>query len=363
MSTRILRLGLVGVAAAVAVVLVVTLWPAGKAAQRASGAALGVSPAPSPSRDATMGKLAYGRNGSIYLANWDGSDPVRIAHGTSFVPANGSYWGEGQIWSPDGRYLAYRGETGKGASYHATVNIRDQQGRLMASFPGGGWRIPWSPDSTRIAAWTRRGGAIGIYGVDGVRQRVLPVRDGLMAPGDFDPVWSPDGASLVVPNGVEIPLNGSAPRHLPATDPRSHWRFWYSPDGSRVAYLAGSQQLEVAAADGSAARVLVRSEVGNVAWSPSGDQIAFDTPTSIGLTQIMGPSAEIGVVDVASGKVTTLIGVGTGRVLGFSPDGNLILFSRTNAKHVSSLWAARTDGSGPFRLVTGTDWGEWQPMR
>ena len=67
------------------------------------------------------------------------------------------------------------------------------------------------------------GDTIGVYGLDGVRQALLTVPPGLMEPGDFDPVWSPDGASLLVPQGVEISLDGSAPRVLPANDPRSHY--------------------------------------------------------------------------------------------------------------------------------------------
>ena len=59
--------------------------------------------------------LAYGVDGDVFLADADGSNPVRIAHG---VPADGAdecapgeeraeYTVFGTAWSPDGRYLAY----------------------------------------------------------------------------------------------------------------------------------------------------------------------------------------------------------------------------------------------------------------
>ena len=46
----------------------------------------------------------------------------------------------------------------------------------------------------------------------------------------------------------------------------------------------------------------------------------------------------------------------------FSPGGDRILFSRTDAKSVTSLWSIRTDGSDAQLLVTGTGWGDWQSL-
>ena len=69
-----------------------------------------VKPATPPPSPAKLGSLAYGVDGDIYVAEWDGSNPVRIADGRppNDCGAPGEYWGEGPIWSPDGRYLAYR---------------------------------------------------------------------------------------------------------------------------------------------------------------------------------------------------------------------------------------------------------------
>ena len=103
----------------------------------------------------------------------------------------------------------------------STVYISDPEGHRVASFPAEGWNIAWSPDSTRVATWVGLPDHIGIYGLDGVRQALLTRPPGWGLPGDFDPVWSPDGASLLVPGGVEIPVDGSTPRQLPVDDPRS----------------------------------------------------------------------------------------------------------------------------------------------
>ena len=167
------------------------------------GARLSQVPQPPTGR---LGHLAYGLDGDIYLADWDGRNAVRIADGIppDNGPGCGNFWGEGPMWSPDGRYLAYR------YSCDDTVRIADAKGRSVATFPGTGWRVSWSPDSTRVATWVELGQTIGIYGVDGVRQALLTVPAGCPLPGDFDPVWSADGMSLVLAS-CGLPLDGRTP--------------------------------------------------------------------------------------------------------------------------------------------------------
>ena len=327
-------------------------------------------PAPLPA--GRLGHLAYSLDGDIYVADWDGTNPVRIADGLPAV-ANScpSFGGEGTIWSPDGLHLAYRS--------CGTVFISDPAGHVVASFPGTGWRVSWSPDSTRVATWV--GGVsqtIAIYGLDGVRQVLLTLPTGFSPSGDVDPEWSPDGASLLIrlappPPSLseltkvwELPVEGGTPRPVPADDPRSHWQATYSPDGDRVAYsdfTAGS--LVVAAVDGSQDRVLISGGgAGSYpVWSPTGDRIAFDGGPL--------PAQELGVVDVASGTVTSvantfgtdpLHGTDSLHVIRFSPAGDRILFSRWDANNVTSLWSVRADGSDAHLLETGTNWGDWQPL-
>ena len=326
------------------------------------------TPIPTPG---SLGALAYGVDGDIYVADWDGANAVRIADGR---PPNGGpgcgpaqYGAEGSIWSPDGRYLAFRYGS---CQVVPTVMISDQDGNIVASFPGEGWLISWSPDSKRVAVWERVWETIGVYGLDGERQTVLTVPPGMMAPGDFDPVWLPDGASLMVPRGVEIPLDGSTPRKLPWADAHEG-EATYSPDGSRVAYTT-STPLEglvlrfgehqggsfvVAAADGSHAQEVFGDRVWKPVWSPTGDRIAFTS----------GNGTELRVVDVATGTVTLLVetdGSNMLSVLDFSPGGDRILFSRIEDRvgGVSSLWSINADGSDLRRLVSRIQWADWRPQ-
>ena len=321
---------------------------------------------PTPPSPMALGALAYFLDGDLYVADWNGANPVRIANGRPGTDdCLDEYWAEGTIWSPDGRYLAARhARCQDGPSSWWDAVIVDPEGEVVASIPSEGWLISWSPDSTRIATWITWGETIGVYGLDGERQTVLTLPSGLMAPGDYDPVWSPDGASLMVAHGVEIPLDGSTPHQLPPEDPRSERDATYSLDGSRVAYIDGDGSLVVAAADGSDARSLMEPWVQHLVWSPTADRIAFIYSSQ---RNDRYNATELRVLDVATGEVASLTGpVGSDLIwnIEFSPEGDRILFSRTEdrGRGVSSVWSINADGSDPRRLVTGTDLGDWQAL-
>jgi WD40 repeat protein len=334
------------------------------------------TPASRPKPGQNAAALAYGVDGDIYVADLDGSNPVRIADGVPVEGADECGQGErraeyiafGTAWSPDGRYLAY---WDRGCPYGlpsvppergvpwGTVIISDAEGNVVASFPGQGWQISWSPDSKSVAIsdfWSPGGSegdaTIGVYGLDGVRQAALTVPSELVPSGDYSPVWSRDGASLLL-RGVQVPLDGRTPRRLPADD---HWGDAYSPDGSHVAYTEKGS-LVVAEADGSdAQKPGGPTEFWDAAWSPSGDRVAF-----------VHDGTELRVRDVTTGTETSLLNAsGSERlqVIEFSPDGDRILFSRAEdpGSGVGSLWSINADGSEPRRLVARIEWADWRPQ-
>ena len=109
--------------------------------------------------------------------------------------------------------------------------MRDADGRLVASVPGFGWDVHWSPDSTRFATWIDFWETIAVYDLDGERLALLPACG--QRSGDHNPRFSLDGRSIVVPN-CKIPIDGGDPE----LDPR--YRDVYSPDGTRVARVTHS---------------------------------------------------------------------------------------------------------------------------
>jgi Tol biopolymer transport system component len=315
-----------------------------------------VEPRPAP---AASGTLAYALDGDIYIADPDGSNAVKIADGLSAENCygwGGEYWAEGPMWSPDGRYLAFRRfpDCSNPDNPPRYVVISDADGNVLATFPAQGWDIGWSPDSTRVAVWDVTFETIGVYGLDGARQTQLTMPAEHGGSGDYDPVWMPDGTSLMVPNGsrIELPLDGGTPRHLP-------WdQAAYSPDGSQVAYI-DHRSLMVARSDGSGSREVFGGRAWGPAWSPSGEQIAF---TEYG-TGRRSPD-ELHLLDVVTGSVTRLTESEPGwtlRIVGFSPQGDRILFSNTDdrGERENSLWSIGVDGSDARLLVAGTNQGEW----
>jgi len=280
-----------------------------------------VRPVEPEPKQAAPGTLAYSLDGHIYVADQDGSHAVKIANGSA----------EGTMWSPDGRYLAYRS--------HQGGVISDAHGNIVGTFPFDGWEIAWSPDSTRVAGWDNLFATIGVFALDGTRLAELSMPAGWSPSGDHDPRWMPDGTAVTL-DSVELPLDGSAPRYL------SYRNGGYSPDGSLAVWLGGKP--DIVPIGGAELPRAYYAQDGVVEWSATGDRVSY---LCDGLC----------VLDVSSGKVTRAVEKGRSlRVLGVSPNGDRILFSRFRPSGGEpSLWSVGTDGSDPRLLVPGVWEADW----
>jgi len=330
---------------------------------------------PSPLPADRRGRLAYAMNDDIYLADQDGSHPRKVADGVPWTNGAGggpSYlFGDGgPAWAPDGRHVLFFDL--QGTSAQETGHIADASGHVVASIPNIWVDATWSPDSTRIEAWTGGSAWIGsaqisIFGIDGALQESLSLPTGYGRWRESGGVWAPDGRSVYVrPNISEIwqlSLDGSAPRRLAQDDliARAHGYgdLRFSPDGSHmVGNVAGT--LFVANADGTDPRAVVQAGASFPIWSPTGKRVAY-----MRVIDIDAQTADIGVVDIASGTDRTVAtglhfnGLG---LLGWSPAGDRLLFAGLDQKG-SSLWSINADGADRKLLVPGADGGAWQPAR
>jgi len=316
-------------------------------------------------------RLAYGVEGDIYLADWDGANAILVADGISTNDGCGGYRGEGTMWAPDGRHFAYR--SGWDDACLPEVHVRDAQGRLVASVPGFGWDIGWSPDSNRFATWIEFWKTIAIYGLDGERQALLTVTPGCSGGGDIDPMWTPDGQSVLVPP-CEFPVDGGTP--LRTTAPESlvrstGWTASWSPDGTRIAYVKSTgdgetyeSSLVIAEANGTVLQVVhdesAPSEYGHLVWSPSGDRVLFTWTARTEDGDAANASQELRQVEIGSGHVTVIAAEPAIQAIRFSADGDQILFT-TSDDGYTGLWSINADGSDMQLLVPNTGFGDWQP--
>lgn len=126
----------------------------------------------------------------------------------------------------------------------------------------------------------------------------------------------------------------------------------YSPDGSRVASV---EHRSLVVDDADAQKAGGPGEFWDLAWSPNGDLVAFEVD-----------GTELLVRDVATGADTSLLDVTRSErlhVIEFSPDGDRILFTRSDADGgPSSLWSIGVDGSDLRRLLDAIDWADLQPQ-
>jgi Tol biopolymer transport system component len=190
-----------------------------------------------PTKVATAAR-AYGCRQPMQLAFSNGFIDVVDADGSHFrrITNPAHLYGEGSpVWSPDGRRIAFT-------------------------------RIDLQSNSFATE------GDLYITGVDG---RGLVKR----VPGGLEPIsWSPDGRQLLFIEATGhdsfpelVTADGhSPPRMLPLDVADAEW----SPDGRRLVLVTWNG-LDVANADLSARKRIVKGRVRGAAWSPRGDWIAF----------------------------------------------------------------------------------------
>lgn len=240
----------------------------------------------------------------IAVSNVDGSNPVRLALGSS--PA----------WSPDGTrlvfsdahclYFYYYGYTD--CQVVGGVVVMDPETRNVTRLTdgGAGFSPAWSPTADAIAVLRccdqyGQPGRLFVLGLQGSPPVELTFPNVLEA---FHPVWSPDGERIaftcvVDANNLDLCVvnkNGSGFVRLTSDAAAESDPAW-SPDGRRIALTWNADVALFAFADGSITRLTRGREP---AWSSEGSQLVF--AADFGLATINPDGSNFARLTIAQGQ-------------------------------------------------------------
>jgi Tol biopolymer transport system component len=124
------------------------------------------------------GKIAYERDGQIWVMNADGSNQMQFPGITQPTPT-------APAWSPDGAKLAF---ASGGEIY--VINANGTGEHPVTNNPAVDRDPSWSPDSSKIV-FSRTGSGILVINADGMNELNLS-----QGADDREPAWSSDGAKI-----------------------------------------------------------------------------------------------------------------------------------------------------------------------
>jgi len=277
------------------------------------------------------------------------------------------------VMPPNGDWLAFTASKNNNSDiYILDVDAALQGGgstatQRLTTDPATDFDPTWSPDGTRIAFRSQRGGNDEIYVMnsDGSCQVNLTNDPA----DDWSPAWSPDGKRIAFAHFFEgkqysdiaiINVDGSGLQRL--TTAHGEYPAW-SPDGTRIAFASardGNYEIYVMNADGSEQTRLTNNPAYDMspAWSPDGKQIVFDTqrdtfpPQEVGI----GPEFEIHLINAdGSGDTRLTNNTDEDRFPTWAPNSKIV-FARNG-----SLFIMNADGSDQTLLLNSASFPAWRP--
>ena len=178
--------------------------------------------------------------------------------------------------------------------------------------------------------------------------------------------WSPDGtriAYMATGDLYVVDVAGGPPKKLPVTGP-VHFPTWLPPDGNEVVYRleSASPAIFAIAPDGVSTPRQLSTTPGNnqfdyqgIAISPDGAHITFTRwSEDVEDVGVAGWLPRLYALDVKTGGemlFPTAKGTGSRGTAVYSPDGKLVAYARIHREGAFQLVVANADGSGNERLI------------
>jgi dipeptidyl aminopeptidase/acylaminoacyl peptidase len=278
--------------------------------------------------------------------------------------------------SPDGQRVAYvvMSIDRPTYEYRRAVWVAPAAGGEARAFTSGpnDSSPRWSPDGRQIAFVRARAAksepktqAERDHGVGKPQIWVLPADGGearqvtIAREGAHDPVWSPDGATLLFttetgapddPEAVDAKVDG---KDIPTV--RTIDRLWYRLDGQGWNYERRVHLFSISVGGGEPRQLTEGDwDDGSASWSPDGRRVAFTSDRS--QDRWRWPAGDIWVMDVASGALQRL----TDESLhcgapAWSPDGLSLAFAASPRRHPDGhvdFYVMPANGSASARRLT-----------
>jgi Tol biopolymer transport system component/tRNA A-37 threonylcarbamoyl transferase component Bud32 len=352
---------------------------------------------------------AAGTGLSVWVTRRHGEQPMRVSPLTRFAGVECC-----SSFSPDGNQVAFVWDGGEAGKREIYVKMLGSSTALRLSSNGTTDGNPsWSPDGRQIA-FAKGGSAPGIYLVSplgGPEQKITDLRS-------FGPIsWSEDGKFLaVVKSHLEQFQTGVGTVYLVSTEtgefrpllvPRSGSRYYspvFAPGGRALAVAVCGGRNNYAPCDisvislrpgfvpeGSERRLATAEALTAISWTADGGSLVYDgsiegrlslsrvatnygaVPQRLELAgeRVQGPAVarnskllaftrlegddQLSRLKLGGRQEIFLASNAIDGNPEFSPDGQRVVFTSTRGLQGTTLWLAKSDGTGAVQLTRGPE--------